>query len=89
MEHFAMKVDDRSRKIGGQQCVTTPEGYKIPLDISNGLPHLTRVCPGMLGTLSTVPNSPALYLAFLRELARFSCNDSEKLARLPLFFQQL
>src|SRR5210317_731003 len=40
MEHFKVSVDDKSTKVGGQQRLTTPDGYIIPLDIKNGLPYL-------------------------------------------------
>jgi len=37
-------VDDRSMKCGGRQCITTNDGFVLPLDIINGLPHL-RMAP--------------------------------------------
>ena len=40
MEAFGIKVDDRSRKAGGTQSITTPEGFVLPLHFHNGLPHL-------------------------------------------------
>ena len=40
IEHFKNKVDDRSMRIGGQQCIRTNDGYVIPLDIINGLPYV-------------------------------------------------
>ena len=40
LEHFKNKVDDRSMKVGGTQCIRTHDGYVIPLDIINGLPYL-------------------------------------------------
>ena len=40
MEHFGLIVDDKSMKVGGTQCIKTPEGYIIPLDIKNGLAYL-------------------------------------------------
>ena len=27
-------------KVGGKQCIRTADGYTIPLDVINGLPHL-------------------------------------------------
>ena len=39
-EHFKNKVDDRSMKNGGRQCIRTNDGYVIPLDIINGLPYM-------------------------------------------------
>ena len=40
VEHYKNKVDDRSIKVGGRQCIQTHEGYVFPLDIINGLPYL-------------------------------------------------
>jgi hypothetical protein len=44
LEYYKNKVDDRSMKCGGRQCITTNDGFILPLDIINGLPHL-RMCP--------------------------------------------
>ena len=38
IEHYGNKVDDKSMKVGGQQCIQTNDGYIFPLDIINGLP---------------------------------------------------
>ena len=40
VEHYGNKVDDRSMKVGGSQCVRTLDGYIIPLNIHNGLVYL-------------------------------------------------
>ena len=40
LESFDIKVDDRSKLLGGSQSLTTPEGYVLPLDFKNGLPYL-------------------------------------------------
>jgi len=42
MECHDIVVDEKSRKLrqGGQQCLTTVEGYKIPLSIRRGLPYM-------------------------------------------------
>jgi hypothetical protein len=40
LEQYKIKVDDRSIKAGGRQCITTLEGLTLPLDIINGLPYL-------------------------------------------------
>ena len=45
IEAYKNKVDDRSMKIGGNQCIRTLDGYLIPLDIINGLPYLKMVPP--------------------------------------------
>ena len=39
-EQCKNKVDDRSMKVGGTQCIRTNDGYVLPLDIINGLPYL-------------------------------------------------
>ena len=40
LEWYGSHVDDKSIKVGGTQCITTPHGLKIPLDIVNGLARL-------------------------------------------------
>ena len=40
LEHYKNRVDDRSRKVNGKQCIRTVEELLIPLDIINGLPYL-------------------------------------------------
>jgi hypothetical protein len=40
MESYRNKIDDRSIKVGGTQSITTIDGYVLPLDVVNGLPHL-------------------------------------------------
>ena len=40
LEHYKNKVDDKSIKAGGRQCITTPDNVVIPLDIINGLPYM-------------------------------------------------
>jgi hypothetical protein len=58
MESHDILVDERSRKLrkGGQQCLTTVEGYKIPLHIRGGLPYMDMHPPSNheLGTLPHV-----------------------------------
>ena len=58
MESHDILVDERSRKLrkGGQQCLTTVEGYKIPLHIRRGLPYMDMHPPSdhELGTLPHV-----------------------------------
>jgi hypothetical protein len=44
LEYYKNVVDDRSMKCGGRQCITTNDGFILPLDIINGLPHL-RMAP--------------------------------------------
>ena len=41
-EHYKVTVDDKSMKAGGKQCIRTPDGYVIPLDIVNGLPYMSE-----------------------------------------------
>ena len=45
IEDYRNKVDDRSMKVGGRQCITTNDGYVFPLDILNGLPYLKMYPP--------------------------------------------
>jgi len=47
MECHDIVVDKKSRKLrqGGQQCLTTVEGYKIPLSIRRGLPYMDMYPP--------------------------------------------
>ena len=40
LEFHKNQVDDRSKKVGGKQCIQTLEGYVIPLQVKNGLPYL-------------------------------------------------
>jgi hypothetical protein len=40
LEHYKLTVDDRPMKVGGTQCITTPDGYAFPLDIHDGLSYL-------------------------------------------------
>jgi hypothetical protein len=40
MEYYRNCIDDRSMKVGGTQSITTIDGYVLPLDIINGLPHM-------------------------------------------------
>jgi len=40
LEHFGINVDDKSSKVGGQQRISTPDGFVIPVDIKNGLPYV-------------------------------------------------
>ena len=39
MEWFGNHVDDRSRKVGGNLLVSTPDGYSIPLNVTGGLAY--------------------------------------------------
>lgn len=40
LEAYKNHVDDRSMKVGGQQCMRTNDGHIVPLDVINGLPYL-------------------------------------------------
>ena len=41
LEAFGMDVDDRSKKLQrGEQCITTLEGFVIPMNFVNGLPYI-------------------------------------------------
>ena len=42
LEMYKNTVNDKSLKVpGGQQCITTCDGYVHPLDIKNGLPYVS------------------------------------------------
>ena len=40
-EAYSQVVDDKAIRFGGTQTIQTPEGYTIPLDMQNGLIHLS------------------------------------------------
>jgi hypothetical protein len=40
LEWFKNGVDDRSKKVGGTQRITTPDGYIIPINVTSGLPYI-------------------------------------------------
>ena len=40
MEWHKISVDDKSVKVGGTQCIETPDGFVLPLDVRRGLPYL-------------------------------------------------
>jgi hypothetical protein len=42
MEWFKNTVDDRSKKVGGSQRITTTDGYIIPISILSGLPYIKQ-----------------------------------------------
>jgi hypothetical protein len=56
MECHDIAVDERSRRLrrAGQQCLTTLEGYKIPLSIRRGLPYMD-MHPPSVHELDTLP----------------------------------
>ena len=37
LEHFGMKIDGRSKSLGGKQQLVTPEGHVIPFSVRDGL----------------------------------------------------
>ena len=45
LEHYGVKVDDRSLKVGGGQRITTLEGYDIPLQFRIGLAYFETKKP--------------------------------------------
>jgi hypothetical protein len=55
LEYYKNKVDDKSVKAGGQQCITTLEGHVIPLDIINGLPCM-KIKPPSDADLRDLPH---------------------------------
>jgi hypothetical protein len=42
MEWFKNTVNDRSKKVGGSQRITTTDGYIIPINILSGLPYIKQ-----------------------------------------------
>jgi hypothetical protein len=40
MEAYGNSVDEKSERAGGKQCITTLEGYVLPIDIVEGLSYL-------------------------------------------------
>ena len=57
LEHFRNTVDDKSKKVGGRQCITTPHDIVIPLSIREGLSYLDMKYP----TDKEVATLPRLY----------------------------
>ena len=55
LESYKNKVDDRSWKVEGRQCIKTLDGYLIPLDIINGLPYMKMV-PNTDHEFQTLPH---------------------------------
>ena len=45
LEYYKNQVDDRSRVVGGGQCIKTLDGYFMPLKVQNGLPYLSMRPP--------------------------------------------
>ena len=45
MEMFDIQIDDKSRKVGGKQLITTLEGYQIPIHMRGGLPYIDMESP--------------------------------------------
>ena len=45
IKHYKNHVDDHSIQVGSRQCISTLDGYLIPLDIINGLPYLKMAAP--------------------------------------------
>lgn len=54
LEHFGLRVDDRSRSVNGTQRIITPDGYIFPLSIRDGLAYLDMSLP----TLKDVSSFP-------------------------------
>jgi hypothetical protein len=45
MEHYMHHVCEKSKVVGGKQCITTPDGIVIPLKIRFGLPYIDMRVP--------------------------------------------
>src|SRR6056300_1198686 len=56
MEAFGVNVDDKSIKVGGKQCISTPDGFEIPLDIQNGLAYIKMRPPTDRELASDIPH---------------------------------
>ena len=56
MEAFGVTVDDKSVKVGGKQCISTPDGFEIPLDIKNGLAYIKMRPPTDRELASDIPH---------------------------------
>ena len=56
MEAFGANVDDKSIKVGGKQCISTPDGFEIPLDIQNGLAYIKMRPPTDRELASDIPH---------------------------------
>ena len=55
MEVYGSEVNDRSLRVkGGRQCIRTPDGYLIPLNVYNGLPYM-NIRPYTDHELATLP----------------------------------
>ena len=40
LEHYKVQVDEKSHNFGEKQCLTSPDGFNIPLNIRQCLPYL-------------------------------------------------
>jgi hypothetical protein len=58
LEHFKHEVWDKSKKVGGQQCIITPDGIVLPLAMRSGLPYLDMKVP----TLQEIEDIPHIHL---------------------------
>ena len=55
IEHFKNTVDDKSKLVGGTQCIKTLDGYAIPLVIKEGLARL-KIRPYTDEEFDTLPH---------------------------------
>jgi Reverse transcriptase (RNA-dependent DNA polymerase) len=55
IEHFKNHVDDKSKLVGGTQCITTNDGYALPLIIKDGLARL-KIRPYTDKEFDTLPH---------------------------------
>ena len=60
MEWYSIKVNDKSVKVGGTQCLTTLDGFAIPLDMQCGLPYLNNADVSILWSPSNVNDDSIL-----------------------------
>lgn len=45
MEAYGIKVHDKSTAVNGKQMIETPDGYRLPISIVNGLPYINMKPP--------------------------------------------
>ena len=58
LEAYGSTVDEKSKRAGGSQSITTIDGYVFPLDVKNGLPYLKMRIP----TDSEVESLPHVHM---------------------------
>ena len=98
IEAYGNRVDDRSLKAGGKQCIRTLDGYIIPIDIINGLPYIKMVpntdqdlqdLPSIVLT-SAVPGNPSPSTAlFLTPMIGITISSNFRMVSLRLLLTNM